>query len=379
MTAASARSQISRMMLGSPPIFSWRKRQKIHEPYSASPRPAAVERGAGPRERAPEVEEVDVVVDVRVDVLLHVRGRALDEPVVLQPVVGELRRVVELVRGGDLEELLRRVLRAVLERREVVVDHAERRDGVDVRLVGVRVVARAVAEDAVRAEVVQIDVQLAVAAVVGRRRVRERRPVVEPERVDLLGPDVLPGRDREVDPVRHAVGRVGIVGAGASALSMVSTQWTQTKAPQAGLEADSSTVHPLPIGTPPEFFGGRASSRCAALRSLPARSSTRAARSRRISVASWPEGRSTSPNSRRTRARWKMLRARSSVYSASVSSPSVNASLSASSAATGAGSGRSASWAAAVPDVASRTTRKQAVRPARFTGNPACRICRVSL
>jgi hypothetical protein len=117
--------------------------------------------------------------------------------------------VVELVRRGHLEKLLRRLLVAVLVGRKVVVDHAVGRDGVDVRAAGRRVVARAVAEGELRPEVVEVDVELDVAAVVGGCVVGERRAVAD--RVDLLEPDVLPGRERQFDPVRDVVGGIDVL------------------------------------------------------------------------------------------------------------------------------------------------------------------------
>ena len=106
-----------------------------------------VERDGRPAEGAP-AEVVDPVDHVRVDLSLHPHRRALHEREVLEPVVGELHRVEELVSRGHLEELERRLAEAVLGLAVVVVEHAIRGDrprcGERER---VRVVARAVAEE----------------------------------------------------------------------------------------------------------------------------------------------------------------------------------------------------------------------------------------
>ena len=156
---------------------------------------AGVERDARPREGA-AAEVVDPVDDVRVDLALHPHGRALHERVVLEPVVGELHRVEELVRRGHLEVLERRLADSVLRLAVVVVEHAVGRDGPGgAELVGVRVVARAVAEEPDAADVGDVDVQLGPAAVVQRRRaVVERLAVAEPSRLRV--PHVVEHLDR---------------------------------------------------------------------------------------------------------------------------------------------------------------------------------------
>ncbi len=148
-----------------------------------------------------EREVLAVVVDPVVDLVLDPRGAALHQPEVLLPVVGELDGVEELVRRGhaqggdavgpDLELLAR----------EVVVDDAVRGDvapGAPPRVVG-----RAVAVEAHRAEVGDVDVELPVRPVVARGEVRARLAVVE--RPDLGRPDLVERRLRLVDPVGEAV------------------------------------------------------------------------------------------------------------------------------------------------------------------------------
>ena len=170
---------------------------------------AGVERDARPGERA-AAEVVDPVDDIRVDLALHPHGRPLHERVVLEPVVGELHRVEELVRRGHLEVLERRLADPVLALAVVVVEHAVGRDSPGgAELVGVRVVARAVAEEPDAADVGDVDVQLGPAAVVQRRRaVVERLAVAEPSRLRV--PHVVEHRDRVVDLVGDPVRRVGV-------------------------------------------------------------------------------------------------------------------------------------------------------------------------
>ena len=241
--------------------------------------------------------------------------------------------------------------------------------------VGVRVVARAVAEEAVRAQVVQVDVELPGAAV-RRVLVRERRAV--PDRVDLLEPDLPPGDERQLDPVRDPVGRVDVQRRRRVRAAGVVDPVDADVFPAQGARGRLRQRPAVADGTSPT--PGRARIRSAVACSEPPRSSTRAARSRRMSVASFAEGRATSPNSRRTRVSWKTLRARSSVYSASVSSPVSSAALRSSSATgTGGGSGRSSSWAQAGPASASRRRPRQAVRPRPRTGDLGGRICSIRL
>ena len=248
----------------SAPIFSWRKRKKIQAPYSESPNPPRSSGRRGPVQRAEEGEEVDVVADVRPELLLHVHGRRLHQPRVLEPVVGELRGVLELVRRGDLEELERRVRGAELGGGEVVVDDAVRGHGQDVDGVAVRVVARAVAEDAAGTEVVHVDVQLAVDAVVrwtcrpgaapgsrGRRSPGSRRPPRPRRRAQIQGGTVA-----------------GLPSAPSGASDVVSTQWTQRWAPHpTAVTAVGLQPLPVPGGTPPA--SGRARIRRATARSAP--------------------------------------------------------------------------------------------------------------
>jgi hypothetical protein len=129
---------------------------------------------------------------------------------VLEPVVGELHRVEELVRRGHLEVLERRLAHPVLRLAVVVVEHAVGRHGPRVaELEGVRVVARAVAEEPDGADVGDVDVELGPAAVVQRRRaVVERLAVAEPGRLRV--PHVVEHLDRVVDLVGHSVRRVGV-------------------------------------------------------------------------------------------------------------------------------------------------------------------------
>ena len=138
----------------------------------------------------PVGEVLTVVVDRVGEALLHPHRRRLEQPRVVGEVVGELDRVEELVGQGDLEVLHRAA--AELRAGEVVVDHAVARG--DLAAAGLVVLRHAVAVEA-GAEVLEVDVELRVAAVPA---VGDRRPVAQG--VDLVAVDAAEHRQRALGP-----------------------------------------------------------------------------------------------------------------------------------------------------------------------------------
>ena len=287
---------------------------------------------------------------------------------VLEPVVGELGGVLELVRRGDLEELERRVGGPELGGGEVVVDDAVGRDGQDVD--GVRCSGRRSCSSRRRRW--------------GRGRPR-RRPACRRGRGSLtcrLG--AAPGSRGRRSPASRRPPRPsadeGDPGRERSPGCRRRRRVRRTSSRPSGRRggrrtATASTavgLQPLPVsgGTPPA--SGRARIPRATARSAPVSCRIRTARSRRMSVASRGPARSTSPNSRLTLPSWKRLCARSRAYSASVSSPLSRASVSASSGAGArAGSSRSSDCACAAPARTRAVTSTPKAPASRISGSVA--------
>ena len=158
-----------------------------------------VQRGRRPADLAVG-EVLTVVVDPVGEALLHPGGGRLHQPRVLLVVVRELDRVEELVGGGH-PEAVDGLGAAVLRGGEVVVEHAVARGLA--RVPGLDVLRGAVAVEVVGADVLEVDVELAAAAVVA---VLDRPAVVQ--RADLLAPHLVHGRERRVHPrlARRCVG-----------------------------------------------------------------------------------------------------------------------------------------------------------------------------
>jgi hypothetical protein len=160
-----------------------------------------VERARGDAELA-RWEVLAVVVDPVEDPLLHPRRRGLHEPGVLGVVVGELDRVEELVGRGRLQAQDR--LLAELRPGEVVVEDAVARGRPLRALCGA--LGCAVAVHPVRADVLEVDVELAVPAAAA---VADGTAVVQ--RPHLTRPRLLHDVQRPSDPgpARRGVGGPG--------------------------------------------------------------------------------------------------------------------------------------------------------------------------
>ena len=277
-------------------------------------------------------------------------------------------------RGGTrappyLEELLRRV-RGPNWLAVVVVEDAVGRHGEDLgesRLGSSGVVA----VDEVAPEVVQVDVELRVEAVVVRGDVRARRGSRARR---SPGPDVLQG-ERELrvvgDAVEVVVGGVGRVGVAGEVDPVDAELHARDRA--AGRAEDRLGVRPavsdLDVAARrpgQDAFAWR--------RSAPARSSTRRARSRRYRVTSWRPARSTSPNTSRTSGSSKTLAARSSALGLGQLAGLERVGQRV----VGRGrerEGRGSSCAEARGARTSVDTARNAVRPSNLKDGAACRMC----
>ena len=149
------------------------------------------------RHPGPRPDVGDVVVDVRVDLVLHPHSRGLEHPGVLEHVVAELEDVVVLVRGRDLHRR-QRVAVPVLRRAVVVVHHQVAR----LRVRCLPRVGRGVAEDALAAEVGDVDIGL-VEAAPADPAVADGRPPAHLDVLDLV--DVLEDPVHLLDVVGYAV------------------------------------------------------------------------------------------------------------------------------------------------------------------------------
>jgi hypothetical protein len=157
-----------------------------------------VERHVRPADRAAR-EVAEAVVDAWERDVLDPGRRSLHEPEVLEPVVGELHGVEELVRGGRTQPGDRRV-EAEPRVEVVVVEDAVRRHAA--RAPRGVVVGRAVAEVPVSSEVAEVHVEAPVDLRRGGGEVAARSPVAEPVEA---GEGRLERAERPLGPVGRAV------------------------------------------------------------------------------------------------------------------------------------------------------------------------------